>query len=169
MARTVPDGAGVVNPKILGAPAGVSGEPGANPPVAALESRAVNALRRHLMPVTWLALLAMLALAMVPTVSHALAKARGSTQWTEVCTPQGMRLVALDAETAPDQQPAVGGHLEHCPWCGMGGATPGLPPASLTVLPPEVRVRLVPPLFLLAPQRPFAWAPAQPRGPPAAA
>lgn len=143
---------------------------GFTPAMGVLESRTVTAFRHHLSSISWLALLAMFALALVPTVSHALAQARGSTQWTEVCTPQGMRLVAIDAQTAPEQQPAVGGHLEHCPWCGMGGASPGMPPAPPAALPPAQQpVRLVPRLFLQARQGQFAWAPAQPRGPPATA
>lgn len=129
----------------------------------------MTAFRRHLLSLTWFALLAMCVLALAPTVSHALSKARGSTQWTEVCTPQGMRLVALDAQTAPEQQPALGGHLEHCPWCGMGGASIGLPSAPPAVVPPVQPLRFVAPLFLQARQTQFAWRPAQPRGPPPAA
>src|SRR5262245_31384367 len=53
-------------------------------------------LRTSRLPL-WLALVAMLALAVLPTLSHALAFARGGAAWAEVCTPQGMRLVAVDA------------------------------------------------------------------------
>jgi Protein of unknown function (DUF2946) len=165
----MPQAGVVVNPMNRGRPPGPVTGPGATFLAVVLESPAVTTFRRHLLSISWLALLAMCALALAPTVSHALAKARGSTQWTEVCTPQGMRLVALDAQTTPEQQPAVGGHLEHCPWCGVGSISAGMPPAPPAVLPPAQPLRFVPPLFLQARQTPFVWAPAQPRGPPATA
>ena len=116
----------------------------------------------------WLALVAMLALALLPTVSHALAFARGGAAWAEVCTPQGMRLVSVDAAQAVDTGAPVqaAGHLEHCPLCALGADLPALPPAPLAALPQPLGVAPMPALFLHAPRTLFAWRSAQPRGPP---
>lgn len=123
--------------------------------------------RRH--PLIWLALAAMLAMALLPTVSHALAFARGGAgAWTEVCTPQGLRLVAGPAYEAGqgDAPLQAAGHLEHCPLCTLAADHPGLPAAVLQAgvllsgpvlrLPPVAQaLRALPP-----------WRQAQPRGPP---
>ena len=72
----------------------------------------------------------MLALVLLPTVSHALALAQGGkTAWAEVCTPQGMKRVALDdAPGAGDITPPQGDiHLEHCPYCTLSGVN-AVPP-----------------------------------------
>ena len=116
----------------------------------------------------WLALVAMLALALLPTVSHALAFARGGAAWAEVCTPQGMRLVAVDAAQAADNgAPAqAAGHLEHCPLCALGADAPPLPPAPPAALRLPVAGAEPPPLFLQAARTLHAWRSAQPRAPP---
>ena len=117
---------------------------------------------------TWLALVAMLALALLPTVSHALAFARGGSAWAEVCTPQGMRLVSVDASQAVDTGAPVqsAGHLEQCPLCALGADLPALPPALPDALPLPLGAAEMPALFLHAPRTLFAWRSAQPRGPP---
>jgi hypothetical protein len=104
----------------------------------------------------------MLALSVLPTVSHALST--GSSAFDEVCTPQGPKLVALaDGE----QQPSTASlHLEHCPYCVTGVGAAGLPPAPHAEALPPAEAVLLAPLFLHAPRTLFAWAAAQPRGPP---
>lgn len=116
----------------------------------------------------WLALAAMLALALLPTLSHALAFARGASAWAEVCTPQGMRLVSVDVAQAVDTGTPVqaAGHLEHCPLCALGADTPPLPPAPPAALPLPLSAAEPPALFLHAPRTLHAWRSAQPRGPP---
>src|SRR2546428_10609546 len=82
--------------------------------IAAPTIRPVLALRRRLRRFPWIALTAMLALALIPTLSHELSFARGvPSALSEVCTPQGARLVALN-DQAPE--PAAFGHLDHCPF-----------------------------------------------------
>lgn len=128
----------------------------------------MNTARRHLRFATWLALLAIAALALLPTLTHALARSAGvgGNGFAEVCTPQGMKLVALaDGETAPSSAAL---HLEHCAYCTSACAVVDLPPASLTLaLPAVAGLTLLPPLFLHAPRTPHAWASANPRAPPA--
>ena len=121
--------------------------------------------RRHRRLTAWIALVAMLAFALVPTVSRALAFANGSANWAEVCSPQGIKWVSLaEGDEAP--APATG-HLDHCALCGLAsdGAAP-LPaspaPAALPVGSAEI-----PRLFLQAAHTLHAWCLAQPRAPPA--
>jgi len=123
------------------------------------------ALRHRLRRLTWIALTAMLALALLPTLSHALAFARGDGALAEICTPQGAKLVAPGGETpAPDG--TLLGHLDHCPLCSLHGAALGLPPVAVRHVEPSSLAHAVPPLFLAAPRRLFAWSAARPRGPP---
>ena len=126
-------------------------------------------MRLQLRAVTWLALVAVLALALMPAVSHALAFARGeTTAWTEVCTTQGLQRVALDA---PDGAPATTGQpLDHCPFCKLGSDDAGAPPPAASggadPLPPGP---LMPTRFGQAPRTLWAWSAAQPRAPPTGA
>ncbi len=111
----------------------------------------------------------MFALALLPTLSHALAGR--NTAWAEVCTPQGTRLVALDGAQRSDiagrgVPMKVQSHLEHCPYCALQAPALGLPPAATSVLQPPLLAHAVPALFLHAPRTLFAWRSAQPRGPP---
>ncbi len=109
----------------------------------------------------------MLGLALLPTLSHALAGR--DTRWAEVCTPQGTRLVAVDAaeRSASGTPMRAQAHLEHCPYCALSAPALGPPPAVPAVLPPRPLAQAVPALFLHAPRTLFAWRSAQPRGPPA--
>ena len=121
----------------------------------------------HLRRSCWLALVAALALALLPTVSHALVASRGHGALVEVCTTQSERVVAL-GEAADDHGVPVsaGLHLEHCPLCAASATALGLPPSALTLHRVTVCVAAQPERFLHAPETPFAWRSAQPRAPP---
>ncbi|MFY7941570.1 MAG: DUF2946 domain-containing protein [Burkholderiaceae bacterium] len=118
----------------------------------------------------WLALFAMLAAVLLPTLSHAVHAAKGDSIWVEVCTAQGARFVALGEDPGADRSSDQGSsnakkHSESCPYCGSSPAM-GLPPAAAgAVWVPHVSA-LEPPLFLHAAHTLFAWRTAQPRGPP---
>jgi len=133
----------------------------------------VNALRRQLPSLSWIAFLAIAALALLPTFSHALAWAQGQGQgqrtspYVEICTPQGAKLVALKGEPADATQApgAQAGHLQHCPLCGIAFDAPPPPMAAVALLLPIASARL-PALYLHAPYTLHAWRSAQPRAPP---
>lgn len=131
----------------------------------------MHALRRRQPVLAWIAILAVLAMALLPAVTHALTHLRGdNATWVEVCTPQGMRLVSLaSSEPAPaDPVPLqAAGHLEHCPLCTLSQQLPALPPADIPALPLLLEAQARPRLFLHAPHTLHAWRSAQPRGPPA--
>ena len=69
----------------------------------------------------WFAVLIAVLGALAPTVSHALALANsGASGAFEVCTPQGMRIVAPDptsssADSSNGQESVLS--LSHCPFC----------------------------------------------------
>lgn len=142
----------------------VKGLPGVNPRIAAVS------IRQHLRRASIFAWLALIALVFVPTVSRLLAHGTGDSSWVEVCTPQGMKQVALAEEggTAPPELPAMT-HLDHCPLCGLGGSAPLLPPTAFTWAPSGALAEGMPALFGAAPRPLFAWAAPRPRGPPAQA
>lgn len=134
--------------------------------------RTVLAVRRRLPLLSWIALLAMAALALLPSISHALARAQGSSPYVEVCTTQGARLVALaDDGGATTVEPGAGGmagaaQLQHCPLCSLSSDMPALPvPDTAPALP--LAAARPPALFFQAPYTLHAWCSAQPRGPPA--
>lgn len=135
--------------------------------------RPVLALMRHrLRRLCWIACLAIFGLALVPTLSHAFAHAQGQSVYTEICTPQGMKRIALgdDGSGPLDAAPAAAAsHLDHCPLCGLGSSPPLAPSSAAIRLAPLALSQPVPALFLHAPRPLFAWAAAQPRAPPAQA
>lgn len=91
---------------------------------ALVNIRAVNAVRRLFRQAAALALVAMLGLALAPTVSHALAAQLATAQpWSELCS--------IDGEAD------AGARLAHCPLCTQPGHTAALPatPLSLGALP----------------------------------
>jgi hypothetical protein len=121
----------------------------------------VDAVRRRLLAANRLALVAMLALALMPGLSRLLAAARGAAPTAVVCTAGDLRPATPAAPAAPADGP--------CPYCSLGLHAAALPPAPVAVLPalavaaaaaPQPR----PPPFAARP-----WARAQPRAPPARA
>lgn len=126
-------------------------------------------LRLNTRRLAWLALVAVLAMALVPTLARALAHGQGaSTQWVEVCTAQGMKMVPVAAAQAQESQAPEASplsQLEHCPMCALGHLCAG-PPAALPAPLPAAAARLVPARFLHAPRTLHVWRASQPRGPP---
>jgi Protein of unknown function (DUF2946) len=123
----------------------------------------LETLRRHVLVCHRLALLAVLALALLPTVTQALGWASPPASGrVEVCTPKGVLFVVLpsgDLATTPSE-----GSDDHG-LCCTGVALVPLP------TPPDFRVWG--PAALLLPDRAphvrggvLQWGPAQPRAPP---
>jgi hypothetical protein len=118
----------------------------------------------------WIACCAILLSSLAPSISHAIAAAKGVPDgWTEICTVGGAKLVKLDSGAPASKLPArdeKATHFEHCPFCLH--QTAGLAPlpalaVSLPVLPdaqphPALLHQTAPPKF--------SWAVAQPRAPP---
>ena len=112
---------------------------------------------------------AILLAALAPTVSHAMAAAKGGASWMEICTSAGPAMI----QVADDQAPGVpadgnqGAHLEHCAFCLTHAGSFALPAAALPALPVAIASDSPPLLFHRAPRPLFVWAAGQPRAPPA--
>lgn len=119
----------------------------------------MNVLRRQLRACTWIAILAIFGLALAPTISRAMS-AGGGAPWSAICSTAG-------TPAAPDD--GASGHaghvLDHCALCAVAAAPMGLPPAAAVLVLPDLAEHVAE-LFGLAPRPLFAWAAAQPRGPP---
>ena len=75
--------------------------------------------------ISWLALLAMLAATLLPSLTHAFFPTAASNgSWIEICTQQGMQRIAVpaDGEVPLGAPPALGTQLDHCAFCVQGGA-----------------------------------------------
>lgn len=116
----------------------------------------------------WIALLAMMALTLAPTLSHALAPASGTPDWVEVCTSRGAQRLSADNRAGDHELPrSTNAHLEPCAYCSLAGHASALPPgpaAGLSLPPTDEAPRL---LGLQAPSPPNAWRSALARAPPA--
>ena len=104
----------------------------------------------------------MLALALAPTVSHALNAQKASNPWTEVCSASAPGAAGTPAQ--PGSGSAM--HLEHCALCCLAVQPMGMPPAPAAVLPAPEGAAFVAARFLSASHTLFAWASAQARAPP---
>jgi hypothetical protein len=130
----------------------------------------VSAIRLRLHALSRLALLAMVSLALLPTLAQAFAQTRGGQALTEICTPQGMKLVVVDSgdqATPADAAKSALGHLDHCPFCAAAAHDMAPPPAAPELLLLPSTGAEAAPLFLQAPRTLHAWVAAHPRGPPA--
>lgn len=119
----------------------------------------------------WLALLAVLWGALVPTLAQAAVSGSDRQGWVEVCSASGVLWLRVDGGAeAPTDKPSKPGNMAdasaHCPWCPMQGAA-GLPPEPAQATTVSVRGGVPTTAFTSA--RPAAvWSPTQSRAPPAA-
>jgi hypothetical protein len=116
----------------------------------------------------WLALLAVFALAVVPTLSRAMDARLAHDSLLELCSQDGKRAVVSSDAAAGERgdAPLAAIHLEHCPLCAASAAALGLPPASATMQWLSLTESRQPARLLHAPRTTFAWRTAQPRAPP---
>jgi len=125
--------------------------------------------RAHRRIWTWVAALAILWIALAPTISHAV-QGRSGDLWVEICSSLGSKVVSvadLD-DQQPVQPPSLLHTLEHCPYCALqsGPAAPPAAAAKVVLLP----LHFAPPrLFLAAPYTLHAWLRAPSRAPPSIA
>ena len=137
----------------------------------------MQSLRSCLRRWSWIALLAMLGIALAPTVSHALAANGPANPFTEICSvagrlqslPAGLAASPVDLAANPQGSPldGAGGHpMDHCPLCSGAGGQPALPVTDPAALPVADGADFVAALFAQSPRPLFAWAAAQARAPP---
>jgi len=126
-------------------------------PSGAATLAAVTPFRIRQRLCTWIALVAMLGLALAPSVSHALSAQRLSNPFTEICSAPS---------SGKEQQRSAAMQMEHCAMCVVAISAVGMPPAPMAVVPVPEGVAYVASLFLDAPKPLFAWRPPQARAPP---
>lgn len=121
--------------------------------------------------ITWIAALAVLAMALAPAISQWLLVQRNAgLAWVAVCSNTGTRWVAVGQATHDHPTDQGGLHAQsHCPACFLQAHDMGLPPVAVTVLTLTSEPQALPWLFLHAPRPLAAWSPALARAPPAAA
>jgi hypothetical protein len=120
----------------------------------------------------------MIAMAIAPTISHAIVRFSGHAapaMVMEICTTRGVERLSMDpglqlADESVDVEsktlPAPHDlNVEHCPMCGQTDHS-GLPPSSPSSLKLSGLSDAPPRLFLLASRPLFVWLQARPRGPP---
>lgn len=129
----------------------------------------------------WLAALALVALALVPTLSRLWAATAPGSAWAEVCSAAGLGptlspaagvtfsvAVGSPSDAAPANLPGGLHALDHCGLCLLAGAAlvpPG--PLVLAWVPDRGQAPSAP--STLAPAPAPSWPSAQPRAPPVSA
>lgn len=120
---------------------------------------------RHLRLWSLIVLATMLYGTLVPRLARAFGEASGA--WTEICTPGGTKLVAVDAAADASPEDGVAATREACPFCLSGAHAAVVPVAPLVAMPaPSASVRLAQRAAVDPPSFP-PRLPAQPRAPPA--
>lgn len=118
-------------------------------------------VRRRLHGIARLAFVAVLALALLPTLSRAMAAADAAGPWAEICSSTGVKPLT---DPTPTQ---AAGHLDHCPLCTLQNALPALPVVETAGDVPDAGSAALLPQADAPPRTSHAWRPAAPRGPPA--
>ncbi|MDO9313633.1 MAG: DUF2946 domain-containing protein [Burkholderiaceae bacterium] len=133
----------------------------------------MNFFRPRLQLVLCIALIAMLGLALVPTLSRLMIPSTGSGPWSEICSTVGARWLAsaTPSTTDPTQTPVAPGkarvaHMEHCPLCSHLSPVPDLLPSDAAVVLLAACADYLPALYTQAPRTLYAWAAVQARAPP---
>lgn len=119
----------------------------------------------------WLASLAILAAALAPSISYALAAMdrAGFSTWADICSADAVDAPQADSESVRVSIPGDSGlHLKHCPFCFTHAGSFALLPVDAPLIPPAAGSPIRPPLFLHSPRPLFAWRAARPRAPPVA-
>lgn len=134
----------------------------------------MHVFRQHRRFISWLAALAIVLNALMPTVSHAMAAAQQeAAPWLEVCTVYGIKYLSQSAQDQQNADPAPERsdmqNMQHCPYCTVHAASVVvLHDTGPPVLQPLTQYRVAA-LFLHSPRPLFVWASSNPRAPPAQA
>ncbi len=115
----------------------------------------------------WIACLAILMNALVPSISQAMMAGGGQSNLIELCTVNGTQYISLD-QAGPDKSSgdSTQHHVEHCPYCMTHAGTFALPFSASPLLLPISGHDVFPPLFYHSATPLFSWTPSSPRGPP---
>lgn len=115
---------------------------------------------------SWIAVLAVLMVALAPAISHALGSKNAAT-WIEVCSSSGAKLIQVgggQGDQAP--APAQSHPFEHCPYCSLQTDAVALPATPLALPLPVLLGGKVPVASFASLRVSHTWEPAQSRAPP---
>lgn len=155
-------------------PAGVSGVARASAIMPSMQLKSKSSLT-----FIWLACLAILLNALAPSISHAVAFAKGKPRVWEICLNDGTRITGtgeLTAETfraltdrsKPSKPaPSMAMDMEDCAYCLPHAGSTGLPPSDAMPALAAAGPGLRPLLFYQSPAPLAIWSTSNPRGPPA--
>ena len=119
---------------------------------------------------SFIALLAMVMLALAPTVSKVIAAERIDSNLVEVCTTEGTKWLSASelgqaASAVHDQGPSsLHDHGGDCPYCNL--QTTKFLSSVVQSCATTKSIALLPPLLYQAPKPLFAWAHSRSRAPP---
>jgi len=115
---------------------------------------------------TWMAFAAILAAALMPSLSRAMAADRiGNIMMAEICAPSGMSYAGISYSGMQGQEDKAIGHMDDCAYCRLQADTPVLPVIIAPIAPGKIAAPR-PALFYHSHSPLFTWAAAKPRGPP---
>jgi hypothetical protein len=125
--------------------------------------------RRHLLAVTWIAMLAIAMEVVAPTLARAVGHGRGTgLPPAEICTVGGIGRPANERASIPaSEQPDAGHAGDACPYCVVHAGCYALPPQFPAVFPVSAADAVEPVDRPAARDPGLAWAAKRSRGPPA--
>jgi len=118
----------------------------------------------------WIASFAILLAALAPSISHAIAVAKGAdVSWLEICTTDGAKVIKVAGQQSPASPSSSekGMQSGHCPFCFTHADSVALLPMAPLDMPVVSGTYHFPTLFYQSSHPLFAWSSAQPRAPPA--
>lgn len=124
------------------------------------------AVRLHRRCVAWMALLAVVVSALMPTLAQALTQTNASDDALMVCTASGVMWVQSHGDALPAEDNTMAtDQQQHCSWCSMH-AMAALP-VTASALPLLACSQEMPVAFYRAGPMPSIWLGALTRAPPA--
>ena len=113
----------------------------------------------------WLAMLALVLAALLPTLAQAAVAGSDRSDWMQICSASGMVWIQAEPDAAgTDSAPMVDMEM-HCPWCTLHNPVAGLPPASVLNFTAAASTPLLGPVKVAAPPV-GVWTAAPARAPP---
>jgi hypothetical protein len=126
---------------------------------------------------SWIAIMAILLSALVPSVASAFTARNGNFPiWMEICSASNVSsssakvskkiLVTVAGDSSSSSMNSAAHEAEHCPFCLPHAGNFALPPAVMPCCAVAAGHDVYPPLYYQAPSLLFSWVTANPRGPP---
>lgn len=113
----------------------------------------------------WLAMLALVLAALLPTLAQAAVAGSDRSDWMQICSASGMVWIQIEPAAADTESAPVADMGMQCPWCSLHSPVTGLPPALASGFTVAASTSLLGPLMPAAPPV-GVWTAAPARAPP---